>query len=86
VLPQSAIDRLMEVAGEGDPIHVDLETQTVTTRFQDRFEFAIDPFRKSCLLSGADEIGLTLASSNAIGTYEDKIAVARPWLKPEMAA
>ncbi len=86
VLPQTAIDRLMEVATEGDPIHIDLDAQTVTTQFQDRFEFAIDPFRKSCLLNGTDEIGLTLASDSAIGVYENKIAVARPWLKPEMAA
>ena len=86
VLPQAAIDRLMAVARQGDPIHIDLEAQTVTTRFQDRFAFAIDPFRKSCLLSGADEIGLTLASDDAIGTYETKIAAARPWLTPEMAA
>ena len=86
VLPQAAIDRLMAVARQGDPIHIDLEAQTVTTRFQDRFAFAIDPFRKSCLLSCADEIGLTLASDDAIGTYETKIAAARPWLTPEMAA
>ena len=86
VLPQAAIDRLMTVAAAGDPIHIDLEAQTVTTRFQDRFTFEIDPFRKSCLLNGTDEIGLTLASEAAIGNYEGTMATARPWLKPEMAA
>ncbi len=86
VLPQAAIDRLMTVAGEGDPIHIDLEAQTVTTRFQDRYEFAIDPFRKSCLLNGTDEIGLTLASGDAIGNYEARTAGSRPWLTPEMVA
>ena len=86
VLPQAAIDRLMTVATAGDPIHIDLEAQTVTTRFQDRFTFEIDPFRKSCLLNGTDEIGLTLASDAAIGNYEGTMATARPWLKPEMAA
>ena len=86
VLPQTAIDRLMTVAAAGDPIHIDLEAQTVTTRFQDRFTFEIDPFRKSCLLNGTDEIGLTLASDAAIGNYEGTMATARPWLKPEMAA
>ncbi len=84
-LPQEAIDRLLEVArgmnGEPDPIHVDLEQQTVTTRFQDRYTFAIDPFRKSCLLGGLDEIGLTLARDTAIGSYEARIATARPWLR-----
>lgn len=83
-LPQAAIDRLMEVA-KTDPIHVDLETQTVTTPFQDRFEFEIDPFRKHCLLNGVDEIGLTLQSSDAISTYETKIAASQPWLVPNAA-
>jgi 3-isopropylmalate dehydratase small subunit len=83
-LPQAAIDRLMEVA-KTDPIHVDLETQTVTTPFQDRFEFEIDPFRKHCLLNGVDEIGLTLQSSNAIAAYEGKLAADKPWLVPQAA-
>jgi 3-isopropylmalate/(R)-2-methylmalate dehydratase small subunit len=84
VLPHAAIDRLMEVA-KTDPIHVDLETQTVTTPFQDRFEFEIDPFRKHCLLNGVDEIGLTLQSSDAISTYETKTAASQPWLVPNAA-
>jgi 3-isopropylmalate/(R)-2-methylmalate dehydratase small subunit len=79
VLPQLAIDRLMEVA-KTDPVHVDLETQTVTTPFQDRFEFEIDPFRKHCLINGVDEIGLTLQSSDAIASYESKLAAEKPWL------
>jgi 3-isopropylmalate/(R)-2-methylmalate dehydratase small subunit len=84
VLPQHAIDRLMEVA-KTDVIHIDLETQTVTTLFQDRFEFEIDPFRKHCLLHGVDEIGLTLQSSDAIASYESKLAADKPWLVPNMA-
>ena len=84
ILPRAAIDRLMEVA-KTDPIHVDLETQTVTTPFQDRFEFEIDPFRKHCLLNGVDEIGLTLQSSDAISTYEKRIAASQPWLVPNAA-
>lgn len=81
VLPQAAIDRLMEVA-RTDDIHIDLETQTVTTPFQDRFEFEIDPFRKHCLINGVDEIGLTLKSSDAISVYEAKLSAGRPWLAP----
>lgn len=81
VLPQAAIDRLMEVS-RTDDIHIDLETQTVTTPFQDRFEFEIDPFRKHCLINGVDEIGLTLKSSDAISVYEAKLSADRPWLAP----
>ncbi len=79
VLPQDAIDRLMEVA-KTDPVHIDLETQTVTTPFQDRFAFEIDPFRKHCLMNGVDEIGLTLASGDAITAYERNVP---SWLVPQ---
>ena len=81
VLPQEAVDRLMQVA-KTDSIHIDLENQVVTTPFQDRFTFEIDPFRKHCLLNGLDEIGLTLASSDAISAYEARLASDKPWLAP----
>ena len=78
-LPQDAIDRLMEVA-KTDPISVDLENQTVTTPFQDRFVFEIDPFRKHCLLGGLDEIGLTLAQDKTISAYEADSRETLPFL------
>ena len=78
-LPQEAVDRLMDVA-KTDPIHVDLEHQTVTTPFQDRFDFEIDPFRKHCLLNGLDEVGLTLARDAAISTYEQRAHNDLPFL------
>ncbi len=78
-LPQAQIDRLMEVA-KTDPITIDLENQTVTTPFQDRFTFEIDPFRKHCLLNGLDEVGLTMARDTAIGAYEAKARDGLPFL------
>lgn len=79
VLPQEAIDRLVEVARD-NPVTVDLETMTVTTPFQDRFTFDMDPFRRDCLRQGLDEIGITLARDEAIAGYEGNVAQARPWL------
>jgi 3-isopropylmalate/(R)-2-methylmalate dehydratase small subunit len=78
VLPQVAIDRLMEVA-KTDPIHIDLDNQSVTTRFQDRFTFDIDAFRKDCLIGGLDEVGLTMAMVDKITTYETRAGAAWPW-------
>lgn len=85
VLPQAAIDRLMEVA-RADDIHVDLDSQTVTTAFQDRFPFEIDPFRKACLTAGLDEIGLTMSMDSKIGAYEKRAAASWPWQAGEMKA
>jgi 3-isopropylmalate/(R)-2-methylmalate dehydratase small subunit len=79
VLPQDQIDRLLEVA-QDQPIAIDLENQMVTTPFQDRFRFEIDPFRKNCLLKGLDEIGITLEQDAAIAAHEATVSGARPWV------
>ena len=78
-LPQDAIDRLLEVA-KTDPIAIDLETQTVSTRFQDRFAFDIDPFRKHCLLNGLDEVGMTMAAGTTISAHEARAEAELPFL------
>ncbi|MEP5938313.1 MAG: 3-isopropylmalate dehydratase small subunit [Erythrobacter sp.] len=78
-LPQDQIDRLLEVAQE-HPVYLDLETQTVTTPFQDRFTFEVDPFRKHCLINGLDEVGLTLEQDKTIATYEQARASSMAWL------
>jgi 3-isopropylmalate/(R)-2-methylmalate dehydratase small subunit len=79
VLPQEQVDRLLEVAKD-QPITIDLENQTVTTPYQDRFRFEIDPFRKDCLLKGLDEIGITLAQDEAIAAHEARVHGAMPWV------
>ena len=78
VLPQEAVDRLLEVA-KTNTIHIDLENQMVTTPFQDRFPFEIDAFRKHCLTNGLDEVGLTLAMDAKISAYESQAKAAWPW-------
>lgn len=79
VLPQEAIDRLIDAAQDGD-VTVDLETMTVTTSYQDRFTFALDAFRRDCLMQGLDEIGLTLAQDTAISKFESADRKHRPWI------
>ena len=78
VLPQEAVDRLLEVA-QTHTISIDLASQTVTTPFQDRFTFEIDAFRKHCLLNGLDEVGLTMAMDDKILAYERRATTAWPW-------
>jgi 3-isopropylmalate/(R)-2-methylmalate dehydratase small subunit len=77
-LPQAQIDRLMAIAPEHE-ITIDLENQVVTTPFQDRFAFEIDPFRKHCLQGGLDEIGLTTQMDAEIAAYEARLKRERPW-------
>lgn len=48
---------------------VDLETQTITAPDGASHHFDIDPFRKQALLSGQDEIALTLTHAPAITAF-----------------
>lgn len=86
VLPQAAIDRLLEVARAGETIDIDLETMTVTTPFQDRYTFELDAFRRHCLLNGLDEVALTLERDAAIGAFEARRGEAQGWLMQGTAA
>ncbi|MCX7286520.1 MAG: 3-isopropylmalate dehydratase small subunit [Rhodobacterales bacterium] len=81
VLPQAAIDHLMDDArkGENARLTVDLESQTVTASDGTTFAFEVDAFKKHCLMNGLDDIGLTMEKASAIDTYEAKAATLRPW-------
>ncbi len=67
-------------ANEGVCFVVDLENQKVTTPAGNGFSFDIDPFRKGNLLSGLDDIGLTLKHVDKITEYEGWHKKTYPWL------
>jgi 3-isopropylmalate/(R)-2-methylmalate dehydratase small subunit len=81
VLPQEAVDALMDDARKGANarITVDLDSQTVTASDGTTFKFEVDAFKKHCLMNGLDDIGLTLEKATAIDSYEAKNATLRPW-------
>jgi 3-isopropylmalate/(R)-2-methylmalate dehydratase small subunit len=81
VLPQTAVDHLMDDAkkGENARITVDLASQTVTASDGKTFAFEVDAFKKHCLINGLDDIGLTLEKASSIDAYEAKAATTRPW-------
>lgn len=82
VLPQDAVNALMEDAKKGANarITVDLESQTVTASDGQTFSFEVDAFKKHCLLNGLDDIGLTLENVTAIDSFEAQTKLSRPWL------
>ncbi|MBY0224467.1 MAG: 3-isopropylmalate dehydratase small subunit [Hyphomicrobium sp.] len=81
-IPQADVDKLMEDAQRGSnaTVTVDLEAQEIRGPDGGVIKFEIDPFRKHCLLNGLDAVGLTMQKQDAIRTYEEKAASARPWL------
>jgi 3-isopropylmalate/(R)-2-methylmalate dehydratase small subunit len=83
VLTELQVDHLFnEVkANNGFKLVVDLQAQRLHTPDGSlSYEFAIDEFRKYCLLNGLDDIGLTLRHADEIRAFEERHLRSQPWL------
>lgn len=76
VLSEEDVEDLFVVAAQRTPfmLTVDLEQQSVEDQEGWKRFFAIDPFRRDCLLRGLDDIGLTLQHEEKITAYEQRLA------------
>ncbi len=71
-LSEATVNMLMDLVEE-DPsvrIFIDLPAQTVTLPDGQQHPFDIDPYRKTCLIQGLDDLGYLLANLPAIEAYE----------------
>ena len=82
ILAESEVDALFALATGDHPVEITIDLQSQTVVGPNGFDtsFDIDPFRKTCLLEGLDEIGLSLKDADAIRAYEAKRAADEPWL------
>jgi 3-isopropylmalate/(R)-2-methylmalate dehydratase small subunit len=88
VLPQEQIEILQREASEADDptFTIDLETQEIRRPTGNEvFTFAVDPFRKHCLLNGLDDVGLTMQKAKRIDDFEAVQKASQPWLYREVA-
>ena len=74
-LPDTQVDELFRLAeaNEGYQLTADLPNQTVSDRKGLKFHFDIDDFRKTVLLEGLDDIGLTLKHEADITAFEQRL-------------
>ena len=86
-LDEAVVERLFrEVETQpGYQLSIDLAEQTITTP-SETLNFAVDSFRKHCLLNGLDDIGLTLQHADEIRAYEQRRYQQAPWLFAGVAA
>ncbi len=82
VLPEDQVARLFdEVKGfVGYALTIDLPRQVVVKPDGSELPFEVEPFRKYCLLSGFDDIGLTLRHADKIRAFEAERLAKMPWL------
>ena len=79
-LPEPQIRKLMENAGAGSELEVDLQAQVICSPDGSEVTFDVDEFRKHCLLNGLDDIGLTMQKSDKITGFEKSRSTQHPWL------
>jgi 3-isopropylmalate/(R)-2-methylmalate dehydratase small subunit len=79
---EASVDKLFREleTTPGYRLTIDLPAQTVTTPDGEVLRFAIDEFRKHCLVNGLDEIDLTLQYADEIRAYEERRKRDAPWL------
>jgi 3-isopropylmalate/(R)-2-methylmalate dehydratase small subunit len=82
VLPAERVAalRAMLERSPGSRLVVDLETQELAAPDGTIDRFEIDPFRKTCLLAGTDEISFTLGHREQIAAFEDAYETKIGWL------
>ncbi|HEX4007969.1 MAG TPA: 3-isopropylmalate dehydratase small subunit [Acidobacteriaceae bacterium] len=82
-LPEEQVQMLLDRAAGCDnyQLAVSLEDNTILDQQGFSTRFAIDPFRRDCLLQGLDDIGLTLRHANDLDKFEQQHDAAF-WVAP----
>ena len=73
-VPEDFLEKIFDqvFANPQAEIAVDLEAQTVTiVATGDTYEFEINPYKKSCLINGYDDIDFILSQHEAIKNFEE---------------
>ena len=81
--PRQVETLFSEVAATpGYRLTIDRPEQKVRTPSGESFSFSVDPVRKTHLLEGLDEIGLSLKKESEIASYEQRRGAVAPWTRP----
>ncbi|KAJ7716255.1 aconitase [Mycena maculata] len=67
-------------AEAGIELTIDLEREEIRRAEQPPIHFKTDPFRRSCLLEGFDDIAMTMQGGAAIAAFEQRRTQTWPWL------
>ena len=82
-LDESEVTKLQKAAENSLSFTIDLENQKISyfdENINHEVSFELDKAKKTSLLEGLDDIGLTLAKVNHISDFENKQKSRTPWL------
>ena len=78
---RDSLKKLFLLSERVENIHIDLVNQVILDKNESVIvKFEIDTFRKSCILEGLDEIGLSLKYTENIKHYEISNKKLTPWI------
>jgi 3-isopropylmalate/(R)-2-methylmalate dehydratase small subunit len=78
VIPEDLLNRLQNLVQQNPEtkVKIDLENQTFTVQATgESVKFAINPYKKECLLKGLDDIDFLLSMKSQITSYENNKSV-----------
>lgn len=82
ILPEETVRAIAtEVETAPDtPMTMDLENRTIANAGGLRVSFSIDEARRSALIEGLDEVGMTLKREAKIAAWQGRDRIRRPWV------
>jgi 3-isopropylmalate/(R)-2-methylmalate dehydratase small subunit len=86
VIDKNAVEEIaseIEASQGAGHVGVDLQAEVITTPAGRRITFKIDPRRRTGLIQGLDEIGLTLQRDAEIRGFQAADRRNRPWIYPQ---
>lgn len=75
-----AIAAALQAPAQSPELTIDLEQEIVITAAGRRVPFRVEALRRTMLLAGLDQIGLTLTHESAIAAFQARDRSVRPWL------
>ena len=79
VINEDEIKEISDYSNRKEEISISLPDQKISFGNKE-INFKIDPFKKKCLIEGLDDIALSLAKSDKISVYENKLKTNKPWI------
>jgi 3-isopropylmalate/(R)-2-methylmalate dehydratase small subunit len=79
VVGSEAVESLAGEAAGGDQFTLNVAAKTITAPSGKTWHFELPSFRSEQLLTGADDIALTLRRSSEISAYQERERASRPW-------
>lgn len=83
IQPMEVVERLAELSRNGARFALDVEAGVLRAPDGSEIRFELPSFRRDALVTGADEVTVTLQRADAIAAWQAEARRLRPWAYPE---